>query len=112
MYVKCDSVLSLMTNYYVNKLNVISVYTWSIGPNGFEGVFSIHSNDENIIKLRNNMKRRQKYDEFMFITKEGRSFKARDFYIVEEYSNYHNFNTDNNEYIDYIKFRFKCRKFL
>ena len=54
----------------VNKLNVRSVYAWSIGPNGFEGVFIIRPNDENIIELTDNMKRHQKYDEFVLITEE------------------------------------------
>jgi hypothetical protein len=47
-----------MTN--VNKLNVRSIYAWSTGPNGFEGVFIICPNDENIIELTDNMKRHQK----------------------------------------------------
>src|SRR5215217_7717757 len=76
-----------MTN--VNKLNVRSVYAWSIGPNGFEGVFIICPNDENIIELTDNMKRHQKYDEFVFITEERKTSKARDLYIVE-HSNFHN----------------------
>jgi hypothetical protein len=95
----------------VNKLNIISIYTWSIGPNGFEELFTVGQNEENIIELINNMKRRQKYDEFVFITKEGKSSKARDLYIVEEYSNYHKPNTNGNEYINYTKFRFRCKKF-
>ena len=97
-----------MTN--VNKLNVRSIYAWSIGPNGFEGVFIICPNDENIIELTNNMKRHQKYDEFVFITEERKTSKARDLYIVE-HSNYHNTNTNDNEYIYYTRFRFRCKKF-
>ncbi|HKG89611.1 MAG TPA: hypothetical protein VKA95_14920 [Nitrososphaeraceae archaeon] len=97
-----------MTN--VKKLNVRSVYAWSIGPNGFEGVFIICPNDENIIELTNNMKRHQKYDEFVFITEERKTSKARDLYIVE-HSNYHNTNTNDNEYIYYTRFRFRCKKF-
>jgi hypothetical protein len=97
-----------MTN--VNKLNVRSVYAWSIGPNGFEGVFIICPNDENIIELTDNMKRHQKYDEFVFITEERKTCKARDLYIVE-HSNYHNTNTNDNEYIYYTRFRFRCKKF-
>jgi len=97
-----------MTN--VNKLNVRSVYAWSIGPNGFEGVFIICPNDENIIELTDNMKGHQKYDEFVFITEERKTSKARDLYIVE-HSNYHNTNTNDNEYIYYTRFRFRCKKF-
>jgi hypothetical protein len=97
-----------MTN--VKKLNVRSVYAWSIGPNGFEGVFIICPNDENIIELTDNMKRHQKYDEFVFITEERKTSKARDLYIVE-HSNYHNINTNDNEYIYYTRFRFRCKKF-
>jgi hypothetical protein len=97
-----------MTN--VNKLNVRSVYAWSIGPNGFEGVFIICPNDENIIELTDNMKRHQKYDEFVFITEERKTSKARDLYIVE-HSNYHNTNTNDNKYIYYTRFRFRCKKF-
>lgn len=97
-----------MTN--VNKLNVRSVYAWSIGPNGFEGVFIICPNDENIIELTDNMKRHQKYDEFVFITEERKTSKARDLYIVE-HSNYHSTNTNDNEYIYYTRFRFRCKKF-
>jgi len=97
-----------MTN--VNKLNVRSIYAWSIGPNGFEGVFILCPNDENIIELTNNMKRHQKYDEFVFITEERKTSKARDLYIVE-HSNYHNTNTNDNEYIYYTRFRFRCKKF-
>jgi hypothetical protein len=99
-----------MTN--VNKLNVRSVYAWSIGPNGFEGVFIICPNDENIIELTDNMKRHQKYNELVFITEERKTSKARDLYIVE-YSNYHklNTNTNDNEYIYYTRFRFRCKKF-
>ncbi|HZC49681.1 MAG TPA: hypothetical protein VE244_11540 [Nitrososphaeraceae archaeon] len=99
-----------MTN--VNKLNVRSVYAWPIGPNGFEGVFIICPNDENIIELTDNMKRHQKYDEFVFITEERKISKARDLYIVE-HSDYHklNANTNNNEYIYYTRFRFRCKKF-
>jgi hypothetical protein len=97
-----------MTN--VKKLNVRSVYAWSIGPNGFEGVFIICPNDENIIELTDNMKRHQKYDEFVFITEERKTSKARDLYIVE-HSNYHNTNTNDNEYIYYTRFRFRCKKF-
>ena len=97
-----------MTN--VNKLNVRSVYAWSIGPNGFEGVFILCPNDENIIELTDNMKRHQKYDEFVFITEERKTSKARDLYIVE-HSNYHNTNTNDNEYIYYTRFRFRCKKF-
>lgn len=96
-----------MTN--VKKLNVRSVYAWSIGPNGFEGVF-ICPNDENIIELTDNMKRHQKYDEFVFITEERKTSKARDLYIVE-HSNYHSTNTNDNEYIYYTRFRFRCKKF-
>jgi hypothetical protein len=99
-----------MTN--VNKLNVRSVYAWSIGPNGFEGVFIICPNDENIIELTDNMKRHQKYNELVFITEERKTFKARDLYIVE-HSNYHklNTNTNDNEYIYYTRFIFRCQKF-
>ena len=99
-----------MTN--VNKLNVRSIYAWSIGPNGFEGVFIVCPNDENIIELTDNMKRHQKYDEFVFITEERKTSKARDLYIVEQ-SNYHKLdtNTNDNENIDYTKFRFRCKKF-
>ncbi len=99
-----------MTN--VNKLNVRSIYAWSIGPNGFEGVFIVCPNDENIIELTDNMKRHQKYDEFVFITEERKTFKARDLYIVEQ-SNYHKLttNTNDNENIDYARFRFRCKKF-
>ena len=100
-----------MTN--VNKLNVRSIYAWSIGPDGFEGVFILCPNDENIIELTNNMKRHQKYDEFVFITEDRKTSKARDLYIVEEHSNHHklNTNTNDNEYIDYTRFRFRCKKF-
>jgi hypothetical protein len=94
----------------VNKLNVISVYTWSIGSNGFEGVFIIVPNEKNITELTNSMKRRQKYDEFEFITKEGSSSKARDLYIVEEYRNYPKLNINDNEYMNYTRFRFRCKK--
>jgi len=97
-----------MTN--VNKLNVRSIYAWSTGPNGFEGVFIICPNDENIIELTDNMKRHQKYDEFVFITEERKTSKERDLYIVE-HSNYHNTNTNDNEYIYYTRFRFRCKKF-
>ena len=99
-----------MTN--VNKLNVRSVYAWSIGPNGFEGVFIICPNDENIIELTDNMKRHQKYDEFVFINEERKISKARGLYIVE-HSNYHKLNTitNDNEYIYYTRFRFRCKKF-
>ena len=87
-----------MTNVY--KLNVRSVYAWSIRPNGFEGVFIICPNDESIIELTDNMKRHQKYDEFVFINEERKISKARDLYIVE-HSNYHKNNTikNDNEYI-------------
>jgi hypothetical protein len=94
----------------VNKLNVISVYTWSIGSNGLEGVFIIVPNEKNITELTNSMKRRQKYDEFEFITKEGSSYKARDLYIVEEYSNYPKLNINDNECMNYTRFRFRCKK--
>ncbi|MCD6038377.1 MAG: hypothetical protein K0S67_2269 [Nitrososphaeraceae archaeon] len=77
-----------MTN--VNKLNVRSVYAWSIGPNG----------------------RHQKYNELVFITEERKTSKARDLYIVE-HSNYHKLdtNTNDNDYIYYTRFRFRCKKF-
>ena len=94
----------------LNKLNVISFYTWSIGSNGFEGVFIIVPNEKNIIKLTNSIKRRQKYEEFVFITKEGKSSKARDLFIIEEYCNYTKPNTNHNEYINYKRFRFRCKK--
>ena len=96
----------------VNKLNVRSVYAWSIGPNGFEGVFIICPNDENIIELTDNMKRHQKYNELVFITEERKTSKARDLYIVE-HSNYHKLdtNTNDNDYIYYTRFRFRCKKF-
>ena len=99
-----------MTNVY--KLNVRSVYAWSIGPNGFEGVFILCPNDESIIELTNNMKRHQKYDEFVFINEERKISKARDLYIVE-HSNYHKLNTitNDNEYIYNTRFRFRCKKF-
>jgi hypothetical protein len=99
-----------MTTVY--KLNVRSVYAWSIGPNGFEGVFIICPNDESIIELTDKMKRHQKYDEFVFITKERKISMARDLYIVED-SNYHKLNTitNNNEYIYNTRFRFRCKKF-
>jgi hypothetical protein len=99
-----------MTNVY--KLNVRSVYAWSIGPNGFEGVFIICPNDESIIELTDNMKRHQKYDEFVFINEERKISKARDLYIVED-SNYHKPNTitNDNEYIYNTRFRFRCKKF-
>jgi hypothetical protein len=73
-------------------------------------VFIICPNDENIIELTDNMKRHQKYDEFVFITEERKTSKARDLYIVE-HSNYHNTNTNDNEYIYYTRFRFRCKKF-
>jgi hypothetical protein len=94
----------------LNKLNVISVYTWPIGSNGFEGVFIIVPNEKNIIELTNSIKRHQKYEEFVFITKEGKSSKARDLFIIEEYGNYTKPNINNNEYINYIRFRFRCKK--
>ena len=99
-----------MTNVY--KLNVRSVYAWSIGPNGFEGVFILCPNDESIIELTDNMKRHQKYDEFVFINEERKISKARDLYIVE-HSTYHKLNTitNDNEYIYIIRFRFRCKKF-
>jgi hypothetical protein len=99
-----------MTNVY--KLNVRSVYAWSIGPNGFEGVFIICPNDKSIIELIDNMKRHQKYDEFVFINEERKISKARDLYIVE-HSNYHKLNTitNDNEYIYNARFRFRCKKF-
>ena len=99
-----------MTNVY--KLNVRSVYAWSIGPNGFEGVFIICPNDESLIELTNNMKRHQKYDEFVFINEERKISKARDLYIVE-HSNYDKLNTitNDNEYIYKARFRFRCKKF-
>jgi hypothetical protein len=93
-----------------HKLNVISVYTWSIGSNGFEGVFIIVPNEKNNIELTNSIKRRQKYEEFIFITKEGKSSKARDLFIIEEYGNYTKPNINNNEYINYTRFRFRCKK--
>jgi hypothetical protein len=94
----------------LNKLNVISFYTWSIGSNGFEGVFIIVPNEKNIIELTNSIKRRQKYEEFVFITKEGKLSKARDLFIIEEYGNYIKPNTNHNEYINYKRFRFRCKK--
>jgi hypothetical protein len=94
----------------LNKLNVISFYTWSIGSNGFEGVFIIVPNEKNIIELTNSIKRRQKYEEFVFITKEGKLSKARDLFIIEEYGNYTKPNTNHNEYINYKRFRFRCKK--
>ena len=99
-----------MTNVY--KLNVRSVYAWSIGPNGFEGVFILCPNDESIIELTDNMKRHQKYDEFVFINEERKISKARDLYIVE-HSTYHKLNTitNDNKYIYNTRFRFRCKKF-
>jgi hypothetical protein len=94
----------------LNKLNVISFYTWSIGSNGFEGVFVIVPNERNIIELTNSIKRRQKYEEFVFITKEGKLSKVRDLFIIEEYGNYTKPNTNHNEYINYKRFRFRCKK--
>ncbi len=69
-------------------------------------------NDESIIELTDNMKRHQKYDEFVFINEERKISKARDLYIVE-HSNYHKLNTitNDNEYIYNTRFRFRCKKF-
>lgn len=100
----------------VNKLDIINAYAWPIGSSGFEGLFTIVSNDRNTIQLTNSMKKGEKYDEIIFSTKNGKTSKAINLYIIERIDNYKKTNATeyngNSQDRDYIMFRFRCKRFL
>jgi hypothetical protein len=98
-------------------LNVLKVKAWPDSEGGYTGYFIISSDNENIRELMERSQQKstmEKYDEFIFLTDNGKNYKARDLWLEAWEKNVHklsSYDVFDNRYIGDTQFKFTCNQF-